>query len=65
MNYFSAPKLGSWSVRSEKDPRWNCSGRGYGLVCSGGPPEINEWVARCTDALGPPPDDLMASFVKD
>ena len=31
------PKIGTWMVHSKKDPRWNKSGRGYGLVTSGGP----------------------------
>ena len=34
------PKEGSWWLRSKKDPRWNCDGRGYLLFSAGYPPEI-------------------------
>lgn len=58
-------RMGSWSVSSKKDPRWNKSGRGYGLVTSGGPSEIQDWIDRCTKKYGNPPDDCSKSFMKD
>ena len=59
------PKMGSWSVYSKKDTRWNNSGRGYGFVCSGGPQEIQSWIDECKKKYGEPPDDLEYSFFKD
>ena len=59
------PKLGTWSVHSEKDPRWNKSGRGYGLVTSGGPQEMRDWIEKCKEEFGDPPDDATESFWKD
>ncbi len=59
------PKMGSWEASSKKDPRWNNSGRGAGLVCAGGPSELNRWIELCTDKYGEPPDDLEVGFWKD
>lgn len=59
------PKSGSWWVGSEKDPRWNTSGRGYGLVSTGGPSDIDTWIAQCEEKFGPRPDDLYCGFMKD
>ncbi len=59
------PKIGTWSVRSEKDPRWNNSGSGYGLVTTGGPSEMGQWIEKCTKKFGNPPDDATMGFWKD
>lgn len=59
------PKMGSWWVTSKKDARWNNHGRGYGLVSTGGPPEIKAWIEECERKLGPHPDDLEIGFFKD
>lgn len=59
------PKMGSWSVRSISDPRWNSNGRGYGLVCLGGPQDAHTWVELCREKYGEPPADLVMSFMKD
>jgi len=59
------PKMGSWSVHSDKDSRWNKSGRGSGLVISGGPPEMQEWIDQCIEKYGDPPDDCSKMFMKD
>lgn len=59
------PKMGSWSVYSKIDPRWNKSGRGYGLVTSGGPSEMREWIKECIEKYGEPPEDTTQSFTKD
>jgi len=59
------PKMGTWSVHSDKDPRWNKSGRGSGLATSGGPPEMGEWIRECTEKYGSPPEDTTEAFWKD
>jgi len=59
------PKMGSWWLYSDKDPRWNKEGRGYGLVTSGGPSEIQEWIDQCIKEYGKQPDDLSMGFMKD
>ena len=56
---------GTWWVRSRSDPRWNCSGRGYGAVTSGGPGEMGEWIDRCKKEYGEPPEDAEMGFMKD
>lgn len=38
------PKEGSWWIRSKKDPRWNCDGRGYLLFSAGLPAEAEKKV---------------------
>ena len=59
------PKIGSWGLSSKSDPRWNASGRGYGLVSTGGPSEIKEKIEELTKKYGEPPEDLTSSFMKD
>lgn len=58
-------KMGSWWVSSESDPRWNKSGRGYGLVSTGGPGEMGDWIREATEKFGPPPSDATMGFMKD
>jgi len=41
------PKMGTWEVHSNLDPRWNKSGRAKGLCCSGDPQEMRDWIAHC------------------
>lgn len=56
---------GEWSVRSEKDPRFNKNGRGDvgGFVC---PPEAKKWIAEQEKKLNiKAPDDLEFSYMKD
>ena len=65
MGMIGGPRMGSWSVSSKKDPRWNATGRAMGLVCCGGPPEIQEWIEACKKKFGKPPDDLQYGFMKD
>ena len=64
MSMFGA-KMGSWSVSSKKDNRWNKSGRAYGLVCDGDPSEMKNWIKECKKNYGKPPDDCYMSFYKD
>jgi hypothetical protein len=59
------PKMGSWSVHSESDPRWNKSGRAEGLCCMGGPQEMKDWIEECKKKYGEPPADATMSFMKD
>lgn len=61
----SKPRMGSWSVHSDSDPRWNSSGRAEGLVVEGGPPEMQRWIEECRKKYGDPPKDCMMSFMKD
>lgn len=68
MSMFSkmfGPKMGSWSVHSDSDPRWNKSGRGLGLVTTGGPEEMQQWLEECRKNFGEPPEDATQSFYKD
>lgn len=55
----SGPKMGSWSVHSESDPRWNKSGR------TGGPDEMGKWIEKCKNKYGDPPDDTTMGFLRD
>ena len=57
--------MGTWDVHSEKDPRWNKSGRAFGAVTAGGPSEMREWIERCLRDFGDPPDDCTYGFFKD
>jgi hypothetical protein len=59
------PKMGSWWVTSKIDPRWNSNGRGYGLVCTGGPQDAHTWIELCREKYGTQPDDLEMGFMKD
>lgn len=59
------PKMGTWTVHSNTDKRWNKSGRAYGLVCSGGPQEMHDWIEKCKEKYGNPPEDCTMSFWKD
>lgn len=58
-------KEGTWWVHSEKDPRWNKSGRGQGFVTLGGPDEMQNWIEACKAKYGEPPDDAEMGFEKD
>lgn len=58
------PKMGTWTVYSDKDPRWNKSGRACGFAI-GGTPEMEEWIDQCIEKYGDPPDDVKQSFWKD
>jgi len=59
------PKLGMWTVHSDKDPRWNRSGCGYDLVTGGGPQEMKDWIEECKRNFGDSPDDCTMEFWKD
>lgn len=57
--------MGTWTVHSKIDPRWNKSGRARGLCCLGGPREMQDWIDECKKGFGEPPDDATKSFLKD
>lgn len=59
------PKMGTWRVHSEEDSRWNCTGRAKGLVCQGGPAEMQDWIKQCKATFGDPPKDASMMFMKD
>lgn len=59
------PKMGTWSVYSKSDSRWNKSGRASGLVCTGGPQKMKDWIKECKEKYGDPPEDATMSFMKD
>jgi hypothetical protein len=62
---FGAPRMGTWTVHSDKDTRWNNSGRGCGLVSTGGPKEMWDWIEECKEKYGDQPGDCTVSFWKD
>lgn len=59
------PKMGTWSVHSVKDPRWNKSGRKEWLCTAGNTPEAEQWAKECKEKFDEYPDDLEYSFFKD
>lgn len=63
--YSFGPRMGTWSVYSSKDPRWNKTGRARGFVFNGGPPEMQTWIDHCKELYGEPPEDCTRSFMKD
>ena len=58
------PKIGTWWVRCKSDPRWNKTGRGYGLASSN-PKEMWDWIEQCREKYGKPPNDAEKGFMKD
>ena len=62
---FNPMRMGSWSVSSASDPRWNMSGDGLvgGMVI---PPDAAWAIREREKALGvKPPADLTYSYMKD
>lgn len=57
-------KMGTWTLESKSDPRWNCEGRGLVGMFSI-PPDAKEKVEELREKLGPPPPDLYYSYMKD
>lgn len=55
---------GSWRVRSESDPSWNCDGRGDvgGFIM---PKECKAKIDELKLTLGEPPEDLEWEYMKD
>ena len=63
------PKMGTWTLSSEKDPRWNKEIREVGLCCAlaeGMYPDVmTEWISECEIKFGKQPEDLTMGFWKD
>jgi len=58
------PKTICWSIHSKKDPRWNKSGRCFGLILMR-PREANTWIEKCQKKYGKQPKDLTYEAYKD
>ena len=58
-------KIGTWSVHSDLDPRWNKSGRKEWLCSAGYPPEVKAWIKECEAKYGKFPKDATYEFMKD
>lgn len=56
--------MGTWSVESKKDERWNKEGRGLVEVFSVHA-DARAWIEKKQQELGPEPDDLTYGYVKD
>jgi len=65
MGMFGGARMGTWTVHSDKDPRWNMSGRAVGCCVDGGPQEMRAWIEECRKEYGEPPDDCTVEFYKD
>jgi len=57
-------RKGTWWLGSEKDPRWNRSGKTLiaGLKM---PKECEQTLEEMKSLLGEPPDDLEYGYMKD
>ena len=55
---------GSWWMHSEKDPRWNATGRGFvgGMAM---PEECRKKLGELQAEFGEPPDDVEWGYLKD
>ena len=62
--YYDLLREGTWWIKSETDPRWNCVGRGMvgGLSM---PTEAERKLGWLSKEYGPPPVDLEGGYVKD
>jgi hypothetical protein len=56
---------GSWSLHSDIDPRWNCSGSTNTNAFFGTPPETDAKLRELSAKYGKKPKDLTFSFMKD
>lgn len=56
--------MGTWTLRSESDPRWDADGRGLvGMFVT--PRDAQRRIDLLTLSIGDPPEDLMTSYMKD
>ena len=55
---------GTWWLKSEKDPRWNITGRGI-VGDRVRPVECEEIIESLKQQLGKMPDDLSFGYMKD
>lgn len=56
-------KMGTWRVHSETDPRWNNSGICEAYIFYA--PPMEEWINKCKEEFGEPPEDATQEFWKD
>lgn len=56
--------MGSWWIRSYKDPRWDREGRGVHNIFSAESLML-DLIEKMKETLGDPPDDLEINFFKD
>lgn len=64
MSMFFRPQGGSWSLSSESDPRWNCSGESDNVGGFVRAQEAEEKLQRLTEKYGLPLSDLEYSAMK-
>jgi hypothetical protein len=57
-------RMGSWWIRSGKDPRWNLEGRGSFNIFSAEELML-DLIEKMKKTLGDLPDDLEIGFIKD
>lgn len=64
MSMFKLTREGTWWLRSQKDSRWNSSGRidvgGFAM-----PQDCKNELEELKKRLGEPPDDLEWGYMKD
>jgi hypothetical protein len=58
-------KSGTWSITSEKDPRWNASGTEEYMSVFVLPKEAQQHLENCKAIYGEQPDDLEYFCMKD
>jgi len=56
---------GWWALHSDSDPRWNKNGRSDEVGCFTIPTECKRVVEGLEKLLGPPPEDLVWSYMKE
>ena len=55
---------GGWWLKSESDPRWNCSGSSDSVGGFVMPPECKQKFEDLKKELGEPPEDLKYGYMK-
>lgn len=58
-------KSGTWSITSEKDPRWNITETEEYLSVCVLPKKAKEHLERCKKLYGEQPDDLEYTCMKN
>jgi hypothetical protein len=58
-------RKGIWRLESNKDKRWNCSGRSNSVGGFSMPKECQEMIDKLVIKYGDIPDDLSWEYMKD
>ena len=58
------PAPGTWSVHSDKDPRWNARGTSNFIDGIFGCEECDNHIRQCKELYGDPPEDCKCSWMK-